>query len=99
MDTEDGSNRRPRLYRVLRLDVLPPGMRRFVVGLIGGTVVLLGVVMIVLPGPALLVIPLGLAILGTEFAWARRLVRKARGYLPKGLKNRSKAAPPPKAGK
>ena len=41
----------------------------------------LGVLMIVLPGPAIIVIPLGLAILGTEFAWARRLVNKARALL------------------
>ncbi|GAB6068280.1 hypothetical protein JCM13664_15990 [Methylothermus subterraneus] len=45
--------------------------RRLAVALIGGTLVLLGVVMIVFPGPAMLVIPLGLVVLGLEFAWAR----------------------------
>jgi hypothetical protein len=34
--------------------------------------------MIVLPGPALVVIPLGLGILGLEFAWARRWLRRAK---------------------
>ena len=42
--------------------------RRIAISLIGGTVILIGVAMIVLPGPALVVIPLGLGILGLEFA-------------------------------
>ncbi len=48
----------------------------------GGTVLALGIAFIVLPGPAFLVIPAGLAILAMEFAWARRWLRKARGLLP-----------------
>ena len=39
----------------------------------------IGIVLVVLPGPAFIVIPLGLAILAVEFAWARRWLRKARG--------------------
>ena len=39
---------------------------------------IIGVAMIVLPGPAVVVIPLGLAILGTEFLWARLWLRRAR---------------------
>jgi uncharacterized protein (TIGR02611 family) len=52
--------------------------RKVVVALIGGTVVLLGVLMLVTPGPGLLVIPLGLAILATEFVFAARLLRRLR---------------------
>lgn len=52
--------------------------RRLVILVIGGTVVLLGVVMVVTPGPALLVIPAGLAILATEFVWARALLKRMR---------------------
>lgn len=52
--------------------------RRIVITAVGVTVVLVGVAMIVLPGPATLVIPLGLAILGLEFAWARRWLRSIR---------------------
>jgi tellurite resistance protein TerC len=52
--------------------------RRIAVGLVGGTVLAIGVALIVLPGPALLVIPLGLAILGAEFAWARHWLRKVK---------------------
>lgn len=52
--------------------------RRIVVGVVGTTVVLLGVALLVLPGPGLIVIPAGLAILALEFAWARRWLRIAR---------------------
>ena len=51
-------------------------MRKTIVAVIGSTVVLFGLVLIILPGPAIVVVPLGLAILATEFAWARRLVRR-----------------------
>ncbi|HET6629220.1 MAG TPA: PGPGW domain-containing protein [Woeseiaceae bacterium] len=53
-------------------------VRRIVVAVVGTTVLLLGIVMLVTPGPALVVIPAGLAILGLEFAWARYWLRKAR---------------------
>jgi tellurite resistance protein TerC len=52
--------------------------RRIVVGVVGGSLVLLGVAMVFLPGPAVVVIPLGLAILGMEFAWARRWLRRLK---------------------
>ena len=52
--------------------------RRIVVGVVGATVVVIGLVMIVTPGPALVVIPVGLAILSLEFAWARHWLRKLR---------------------
>jgi tellurite resistance protein TerC len=52
--------------------------RRIAVLTVGSTVVLLGIVMLVTPGPGLLVIPLGLAILGAEFAWARLWLRRVR---------------------
>jgi tellurite resistance protein TerC len=56
-------------------------VKRIVVAVVGGTVLLIGVALVVLPGPAILVIPAGLAILATEFAWARRWMRKARSML------------------
>jgi tellurite resistance protein TerC len=52
--------------------------RRMVVLVIGGTVLLIGVAMLVLPGPGLVVAPAGLAILATEFLWARRLLQRVR---------------------
>ena len=57
--------------------------RRIVVGVVGATVVLLGMAMIVLPGPAFIVIPIGLAILGIEFTWARRWLRVLRAKVSK----------------
>jgi uncharacterized protein (TIGR02611 family) len=58
-----------------------PGLvqaRRVVVAVIGFTVLVVGVCLLVLPGPAFIVIPAGLAILATEFVWARRWLRKAK---------------------
>jgi tellurite resistance protein TerC len=52
--------------------------RRVAIAVLGGTVVLIGICMIVLPGPAVLVIPAGLAILGLEFAWAKQWLEKVR---------------------
>ncbi len=49
--------------------------------MIGVTVVLIGIIMIVLPGPAFVVIPLGLAILASEYAWARRIMRRGRVFV------------------
>lgn len=52
--------------------------KRIVVAVVGGTVTLIGIALIVLPGPAFIVIPIGLSILATEFVWARGFLRKAR---------------------
>lgn len=61
-------------------------LRRGVVTVVGFTVLSVGIAMMVLPGPAVVVIPLGLAILATEFVWARRLLDRARTTL---ARNRS----------
>ena len=47
-------------------------VRRVIVSVVGATVLLIGIALLVLPGPAFVVIPVGLAILATEYAWARR---------------------------
>lgn len=52
--------------------------RRVVIFVIGSTVFLFGVILIFIPGPAIIVIPIGLAILATEFIWARTLLHKVR---------------------
>ena len=61
--------------------------RRIVIAMVGATVLLLGVIMIVTPGPALVMIPLGLAILSIEFTWARYWLRKVR----EGISNSNSA--------
>ncbi len=52
--------------------------RRIVVAAVGFTVLAIGIVMLVAPGPAIVVIPVGLAILGLEFAWARAWLKRLR---------------------
>jgi tellurite resistance protein TerC len=59
----------------------PSGFRlakRIVVAVVGGTITLIGIALLILPGPAFIVIPVGLSILATEFVWARKFLRKAR---------------------
>jgi uncharacterized protein (TIGR02611 family) len=63
-----------------RLAPLPRGLRRAVVLLIGSTLLLVGVALLVLPGPGMLVILLGLAVLAIEFAWAEALLIRARHH-------------------
>ena len=50
--------------------------KRLIRIVVGFTVLIIGVLMIALPGPAVVVIPVGLAILATEFLWARNLLRR-----------------------
>ena len=52
--------------------------RRICVAVMGGTVLLVGVIMLVTPGPAMLVIPAGLAILALEFQFAALWLRKLK---------------------
>jgi tellurite resistance protein TerC len=53
-------------------------VRKIVIAVLGVSVLLIGAAMILLPGPAIVVIPLGLAILATEFAWAKSVLRKLK---------------------
>jgi tellurite resistance protein TerC len=52
--------------------------RRIAVLFIGSTVLVVGVALLFLPGPAFIVIPAGLAILATEFLWARRILSRIK---------------------
>jgi hypothetical protein len=69
----------------LGLAKYPPLVRKVIVGLLGLTSVVAGIVMIFVPGPALVFIPLGILLLACEFKWAERqafwlieLIQKAR---------------------
>jgi tellurite resistance protein TerC len=53
-------------------------IRKIIIASLGMSVLLIGAAMVFLPGPAIVVIPAGLAILATEFAWARALLRKLK---------------------
>jgi uncharacterized protein (TIGR02611 family) len=63
------------------LDISYKVARRIAIFVIGVTVMLVGIIMIVTPGPAFIVVPLGLAILAVEFAWARRWLKKLRAAI------------------
>ena len=65
--------------------------RRIVIGVVGATVVLIGIVMIVTPGPALVLIPVGLAILSIEFTWARVWLKRVRESISSRNSNNRKA--------
>ena len=68
-------------------------VRRVIVSVIGATVLLIGVALLVLPGPAFIVIPVGLAILATEYAWARRWLRKVRRMASDVVSGHDRTAP------
>ena len=52
--------------------------KRIAVTVVGAAVVALGLAMLVLPGPGILVVALGFAILGTEYAWAARALEHTK---------------------
>lgn len=68
-------------------------VKRTMIAVVGGLVLALGIALILLPGPAFIVIPAGLAILAIEFAWAKRWLSEARAWLP-----RKRAPQPPVPG-
>jgi uncharacterized protein (TIGR02611 family) len=70
-------------------------VRRVIVSVIGATVLLIGVALLVLPGPAFIVIPIGLAILATEYAWARCWLKKVRRMAGNVVYNRGRERPIP----
>ena len=71
---------RGRVYRLL-----------FAVG--GAVVTLAGVAMLVLPGPALAVIPVGLFMLAMEFTWAERLLERAVGHAERAKTTAAETSP------
>ena len=77
------------------LEAVARATRRGVVFLVGVTLVLAGLVMLFVPGPGIAVVLLGLAVLSTEFQWARRLlgwVRQKAGELRDRARGRSRSA-------
>lgn len=60
--------------------------RRIAVAVLGVSIIFIGVAMIILPGPAIVVIPIGLGVLSTEFVWARSLLHSIKDRLPASFK-------------
>ena len=74
--------------------------RRIAISIVGASVLLVGVVMIVAPGPAFVVIPIGLAILSIEFAWARHWLKKLRETISRqAAENRGERAESHRSGR
>jgi tellurite resistance protein TerC len=67
-----------KIKEAIGLNRLPKFLRRIIVAIIGGTIVLFGIALIFLPGPGSVVIPIGLLVLASEFAWARWLLRRGK---------------------
>lgn len=65
--------------------------RRAVVIIVGFTVLLVGIVMLVLPGPGIVGIGMGLAILATELVWARRFLKRVKKSI--GIKEKTPGQP------
>ena len=76
-----------RVNAKLGLDRMPV-IRKLIYSVLGITVLVIGLAMIVLPGPAVIVIPLGLAILAGEYAWARRVIRRGKVFVGRRLQRR-----------
>lgn len=76
--------------------------KRVAITVVGGAVLVAGLFMLVLPGPGILVVLAGLAILGTEYAWARRAMdaarRRAKDVAARVRRRRAAGKPPPPAG-
>lgn len=73
--------------------------KRIAVSVVGGAFVLAGLAMLVLPGPGILVVAVGFAILGTEYAWAaaalertKRLAAQAGGMARDGASKAARGA-------
>ena len=79
-DVADDPISRPR--QILR--VIRRSSRALAITVVGFSVLAAGIAMMVLPGPGLLVIMVGLAILAREFVWAERLLIKARQRAAQG---------------
>jgi hypothetical protein len=72
-----------RLLSLLKVQDVPH-IKRIVVTVLGGAVLVFGVALIFLPGQVVVILA-GLAILGTEYAWARHLLRKGRKLASQAL--------------
>jgi uncharacterized protein (TIGR02611 family) len=87
--------RRPRPKLIERLELRRATHRerhllfRFLFGVTGAVILAMGLVMLVTPGPAFVLIPIGLAMLSMEFVWAERLLDRS---LEQAAKAQKKAA-------
>jgi uncharacterized protein (TIGR02611 family) len=72
-------------------DILYRQIKRLAIFLIGISIVLIGCILVFTPGPAIIVIPVGLAVLATEFIWAKKLLKKFKETTSSFSKSAKKA--------
>lgn len=65
------------------MDKIKKHTKKVIITIAGWVVLIAGVIMLVTPGPGWVFIILGLGILATEYAWAHRLVEKAKARYEK----------------
>ena len=70
---------------------MPRPMRMVMAATGGATLIVAGAVMLVLPGPGLLVIAMGVARLATEFAWAQHVMHHGKRHARR-IATRAKSA-------
>jgi uncharacterized protein (TIGR02611 family) len=63
--------------------ILPRPWRVFIISIIGYAILLIGVIMLPLPGPGTLIMLVGLTILAIEFEWAREASKQGQQWLEK----------------
>jgi uncharacterized protein (TIGR02611 family) len=83
-----------RLGSVLRF-ILRSG-KRIAVTLVGFALLGAGAIMLITPGPGMVVIIIGLAVLATEYAWAERALKRAReraGQAVRKVRRRTRGEP------
>ena len=55
-------------------------MRKIITGVVGSILIALGIVLLFIPGPGLLLILAGLALLSIDFPWARRMMERVKRW-------------------
>lgn len=56
-------------------------LKKIMIAITGTTILVIGIAMIFLPGPSIIVIPVGLSVLATEFIWADKILKKFKSGL------------------
>jgi putative transmembrane protein PGPGW len=65
-----------KMRQFLRFDKMSPSVRKILVSVVGGAIFIAGIIMMVTPGPAFVLIPMGLLLLASEFKWAEQAAQK-----------------------
>lgn len=72
---------------------LPHPVRWIAAACVGGSLVVVGLIFLVLPGPGIPLVILGLVILASEFAWAQAVLHRARTSVDKAVKTVKRRKP------